>query len=394
MMRRLLFVDDEPMLLQGLQRSLRPMRRDWEMEFIDNGIDALAALERSPFDVIITDMRMPNMDGAQLLEQVKVRFPRTVRFVLSGQSSREVVLRSIAPAHQYLSKPCDIDELKQKLSRALALQDLLHNPAIKEVVSQLHNVPSPPTLYLQITAELQSPDISIGKIASTIAQDMGMAAKILQVINSAFFNVPQYVSSPAQAVSLLGVDNVRALVLSVHIFSALDSKLAGDLSVLWKHSLSTANYAKAIAHCQSNDQKVAGEAFTAGLLHDIGVVVLASSFVQRYRNVLQKATTPLATWKEEQEEFGCSHGEIGAYLLGLWGLPDPVVEAVAWHHQPSQANPHAFCPLVAVHVADRLHYRMALPDREDELDRNLIDQLGLQNQIPVWEQICAELEQA
>jgi putative nucleotidyltransferase with HDIG domain len=240
-------------------------------------------------------------------------------------------------------------------------------------------------------AELQSPEVSVGKIAATIAQDMGMTAKILQLINSAFFSVPQCVSSPAQAVSLLGVDNIKALVLSVHIFSSLESKLAGGLSILWKHSLSTANLAKAIARCQGADQKVKDEAFTAGLLHDIGIVVLASSFFEKYGAIFQKAATPLATWKEEQEEFGCSHGEIGAYLLGLWGLPDPVVQAVAWHHRPSEAAPLAFCPLVAVHVADQLHCRVALPDREAEIDMDLLNQLGLQNQIPAWEQACADL---
>ena len=151
MNKRILFVDDEPAVLQGLQRSLRGMRQEWEMEFAASGREALETMARSPFDVVITDMRMPEMDGAQLLDQVRKRFPQTVRIVLSGQSDRETILRSIGPTHQYMAKPCDLEDLKQKLTHTFALRELLADPRLKEIVCQLENIPSLPSLYIAIT---------------------------------------------------------------------------------------------------------------------------------------------------------------------------------------------------------------------------------------------------
>ncbi len=145
-------------------------------------------------------MRMPGMDGAQLLDLVKVKFPRTVRIILSGQSDRETILRSVGPSHQYLSKPCDLDELKQRLMRAFALRDMLNDTHLKEVIGRLKTVPSLPALYVAVTEALRSSDSSITEIGNLIAQDMGMSAKVLQLVNSAFFGLSNRVSSPQQAV--------------------------------------------------------------------------------------------------------------------------------------------------------------------------------------------------
>ncbi len=189
MSKRILFVDDEPMLLQGLQRSLRSMRQDWEMAFVKGGNEALEAIDKQPFDIVVTDMRMPGMDGAQLLEEVKRRSPQTLRMVLSGQSDRETILRAINPTHQYLSKPCEGEELKARLLRAFALRDLLENSELKDLVSRLHSLPSLPSLYFELSGELSSDEPSLAKIGKLISADMAMTAKILQLVNSAFFGL-------------------------------------------------------------------------------------------------------------------------------------------------------------------------------------------------------------
>lgn len=395
MSKRILFVDDEPMLLRGLERSLRGMRKEWEMEFAPGGRQALEALERVPFDVVVTDMRMPEIDGAQLLEQIKTKYPRTIRFVLSGQSDRETILRSIGPTHQYLSKPCDLEELKLKVAQAFALRELLENPTLKDIVSRMDTVPSLPSLYVSLTEALCQSDITVAKIASIVKQDMGMTSKVLQLVNSAFFALPCHISSPHQAISLLGVDNIRAVVLSVHVFSELEDNPNPHLAELWPHSVTTGVFARAIARSERSTQAVEDDTFAAGLLHDIGRLVLASACTAQYGDALECVRQKKMTLAQaEFQIFGCTHAEVGAYLLGLWGLPDSVVQAVAWHHMPSRSGASAFAPVIAVHIADACYHRL-YPDSEmneyPAMDESLLARLSLIGRAAEWWNICKEL---
>jgi HD-like signal output (HDOD) protein len=395
MNKRILFVDDEPLVLQGIQRSLHAMRAEWEVEFANGGLQALETMARTPFDVVITDMRMPGMDGAQLLDLVKTRFPRTVRIILSGQSDRETILRSVGPSHQYLSKPCDTDELKQRLTRTFALHDMLDDPHLKEVIGRLKTVPSLPALYVAVTRALRSPETPIKKIGDLIAQDMGMCAKVLQLANSAFFGLSSRVSSPQQAVSLIGIENLKSLVLSVQVFSDFGGQFTQDLGFLWDHSMTTASFAKTITRVELSSPTVADDAFTAGLLHDVGRLVLAAAFGSEYQRVLKRAAEPGALLALcEGDAFGCTHNAVGAYLLGLWGLSDSIVEAVAWHHQPERAQPTSFSALIAVHVADyydnQRHVRPA-SDEKSLIDRPLLTKLGLQPHLVSWEKACQDV---
>ena len=395
MSKRILFVDDEPLVLQGIERSLRSMRGEWEMEFATGGPEALDRMSHGPFDVVITDMRMPGMDGAHLLELVKAKFPRTVRMVLSGQSDRETILRSVGPTHQYLSKPCDVDELKQKLARAFALRDLLEDPHLKEIVCRLETVPSLPSLYVAVTEALRSPEASINEVGNIIAQDMGMSMKVLQLVNSAFFGLPCQVSNPRQAAALIGIDNIKALVLSLHVFSEFETDLEEGGTQLWKHSFATAGFAKAISCAQGAARAMIDDAFAAGLLHDVGRLILASASGKEYRKALQQASEKQTTIAAvEQEMFGCTHGRVGAYLLGIWGLPHTIVEAVAWHHDPAHAAPQGFCPLIAVHAADYYDHQIhSCPwfSEKPALDETLLSQLGLQERVSAWQKACQEL---
>jgi HD-like signal output (HDOD) protein len=395
MNKRILFVDDEPMILQGIQHSLRGMRAEWEVQLAGSGAEALETMAKTPFDVVITDMRMPGMDGAQLLDLVKARFPRTVRIILSGQSDRETILRSVGPSHQYLSKPCDLDELKQRLIRAFALRDMLNDTHLKEVIGRLKTVPSLPALYSAVTEALRSPETPISKIGDLIAQDMGMCAKVLQLANSAFFGLSCHISSPQQAVSLIGIENLKALVLSVQVFSDLGGPLTQNLGFLWGHSMTTASFAKAIARVQRSSRAVMDDAFTAGLLHDVGRLVLACAFGVEYQQVLKRTEDPGVLLAQcEGDAFGCTHNGVGAYLLGLWGLTDSIVEAVASHHEPARAQPASFSPLIAVHAADYYDNRLQVHPPSDEtsvLDELLLTQLGLQPQLVPWEEACREV---
>jgi len=358
MAKRILFVDDEPMLLTGLKRSLRPMRSEWEMVFAAGSEEALAAIDRQTFDIIVTDMRMPGMDGARLLEEVQKRSPQTLRMVLSGQSDRETILRSVNPAHQFISKPCEGEELKSRLIRAFALKGLLQNPGLRELVSKLDCLPSLPHVYLQLNEELRCSEPSLQRIDELIGADMAMTAKILKLVNSAFFCLPCEISLASHAVKLLGLDTLRNLVLTAHVFEQFQSPLltADDMQQISDHSLAVSNSARKIALLENADQHTQDESFTAGLLHDAGKLILASTLGEQYGKVLEhSAKADIGLYAAECELLGCSHAEVGAYLFGLWGLPSTIVEAVAWHHDPAGSLSVTFSPLAAVHVASAYH---------------------------------------
>ena len=396
MKKRILFVDDEPMVLRGLQRTLRKMRDEWDMAFTASAKEALASLDEKPMDVIISDMKMPQMDGTQLLAEVKRRHPQMVRLILSGHVEQEATIKSVQFAHQCLSKPCDAEVLKQTLAKLFALRDILTDDSIKKIVSQIESLPSLPAMYTEIMSEMQSPDPSLVKVGDIIARDVSMTAKILQVVNSVFFGLPQKIGKPQQAVMLLGLDAIKALVLSVKIFSEFRPKKFSwfNIDALFNHSISVSTYTKTIAKNEKVNQDFFNFSLMAGLLHDIGKLILATNFNQTYRQVLTESrNSGHNLWDLEYGTFGTSHAEIGAYLMGLWNLENPIIEAVAFHHCPAKCVSSDMGLLTAVHVANALEHEDDLQsDRATELqfDTEYLAGLGVVNRIPAWRQACKE----
>jgi response regulator RpfG family c-di-GMP phosphodiesterase len=316
MKKQILFVDDEIKILKGLQRMLRPMRKEWDTYFLTSGEDALIFLAKQHVDVVVSDIRMPGINGVQFLIKVKKKYPGIVRIILSGFSEQEIILKSVRPAHQYLSKPCDPDTLKHRVSRACSLRDLLENQELKQAITKIDVMPSLPHLYEQIMDELQSPAPSIQRIGEIISQDPGMTMKILQLVNSAFFGIPCRISNPAQAITMLGLDLVKALILSSEIFSSFKKQNSLNINKLWNHSLASAVIGKEIAKIANLEKIEVEDSFLACLLHDIGKAVLCTKFPELYKKVNKlKDNEGLSTTKVEQLVFGATHADVGAYLL-------------------------------------------------------------------------------
>ena len=398
--RRIIFVDDEPMVLKGLQRTLRKMRGEWEMTFTSSSKEALDILGSGSFDVIVSDLRMPEMDGMQLLAEVKSKHPQVVRIILSGQVEQESTFKSVQVAHQSLSKPCDADILKHTLNKLFGLRNLLEDESIKRIVSQTETLPSLPEVYTEVISELQSSDPSVQKVSEIISADLAMTAKILQVVNSAFFGLVRKINNPKEAVMLLGTETIKALVLSVKIFSQFNQKKFAwfNFDELFNHSMSVSMFAQTISRQEHLDQTLVNHSLMAGMFHDLGKLILVTNFQEPYQKVLTEAgKTRQNLWDLEIERFGTSHAEIGAYLMGLWGLEYPVIEAIAFHHCPGKSLSNSTGLLTAVHFGDAFDRLKKDPNDLDsenglrQLDRGYLDNLGVAGRITDWQTFCNEL---
>ena len=392
--RHILFVNHEPYVQHGLERMLRPMRRVWEMDFAGDARSALERLGEVPFDVVVSDLRMPGMDGQQFLTEVMRRHPQVVRIILTACSEREATLDAMTVSHQLLTKPCDADTLKATIGRALALRGLLDGETpLKALVSRLESLPSLPMLYSQIVEALQSPNVSVRAIAEIIARDPAMTAKILQLVNSAYFGLGRHVADLGRAVTLLGLETIKSLVLTAQVFSQFDPDSLESLSLetLWSHSACTGALARKIVESEEGDESQRGEALTAGLLHDVGQLLLAVNLPNVHTKAVKLAhQEDLQLWQAERQLFGASHGEVGAYLLGLWGLPEGIVEAVAYHHHPDQAPGFGSKVLTAVHAANAL----AHDPSGASLDWLYLETLGLTGRVEIWRRLALGIRQA
>jgi putative nucleotidyltransferase with HDIG domain len=386
MSTRIVFVDDELNILQAMGRSFHGMRNEWNMEFLSSGAAALQSLAKAPADVIVSDMRMPGMDGWQLLAEVKRLYPQTVRLVLSGQADPSSVMRAVGTAQLYLAKPCESGALKAAIVQTQMLRQLLSSDRLALLVGEVGMLPSAPTAFQEILVCMQNPAASLTDAAQIIGRDVAMTANIMKLVNSAFFGSRRPITTIDRAVAYLGMDTLGALVLGHSVFqSGVATGIDGfSLEQLWQHTEQTAAAARAIALSENLSLAKADEAFLAGVLHDVGKVVFATKAA-----ALPNDTMDVVTQMETH------HAVVGAYLLGLWGFPNSIVEAVAFHHTPDRASEKGFGLSGIVHVADRLvHLRSE--HREASIDTGLqtgyLESLGLEHCLPKWSAALQSLD--
>jgi HD-like signal output (HDOD) protein len=386
------FADPE---LPALREAVAGSNPRWECRFAADASAALAALAGSSLDVLVVNISISGGTGAELLRDVRAFSPRTLGFIVGEVADQSLVFNCVGGPHQFIRRPYEPAKLVTSIKRGLSLDSWLASDALRTLIPRLRRLPNLPSTYFNLLKEIESESATTQSLAAIIARDPVVTARLLQMVNSAAFSLAQKVTDPADAVVVLGIETIKSLVMGLQVFSQSDEARAAGLSleILWEHSLLVAKFARQITLKQTGDTRLAGDAFTAGLLHDVGRIVIASNLPQDYAAVIASAresSRPLH--EEETAMLGVNHAAIGAYLLGLWGMPVEIVEATAGHHAPGQT---VFAPefslLGAVHAANVFAHEsggqtdgLCLP----KLDHDYFITIQLEDQLPVWREYC------
>jgi HD-like signal output (HDOD) protein len=356
-----LFVDDEPRVLQGLKLGFWSYRSELTTEYCTGGAEALELLAAEPFDAVVSDMRMPKMDGEALLRRVQIVHPDVVRVVLSGQTDRKVAARMVHVAHQFLSKPCDVSVIRQRLGESLKLRPYFPQTGVRALVSGIGQLPVSPEVKLALLTALDGAPLALEPIAALVLLDSALCAKVLQMANSAFFGPSRQVSALGDAVRALGAEGLRVLLASAE--TAVDHVGSSEQRELEARAHAIA----AVAHRVALDVDVdPAHAFAAGLLSTLGARVFCTYLGPAHAEVREQARELCVGIQDlELGRFGVTHARVGAYLASLWGLDPALVAALHTLNLGSRTSDgtpdlgwvlHVACGLVEEAAAARPRY--------------------------------------
>jgi putative nucleotidyltransferase with HDIG domain len=372
-MIEVLFVDDEPAVLEGLENQLRPLRHHWAMTFAEGGAAAVELLEAQQFDVVVTDLRMPGVDGAAVLAQAREHQPQAIRFVLSGEAAAEKVAGVLPLAHRVLSKPCSPQHLRTAVEGAVELRASVDGPAVRALIATIDSLPPVPRIWTALS-QLRERDFGVAEVAAVVGDDPVISGRLLGLANSAQVGAGRTIRSVRDAIQLLGVDAVHHLVLSLELGHGMSPRRPPPpvIDEIAGHALRVSRVARAIggAHAEL--------AAAAAVLHDLGRIVMVMGRAEAYRDVEAAAAQGgVPRFRAELDTFGTTHAEVGAHLLALWGVPPAVVEAVAYHHSPERIR-DPLGPAGLVYLADRL----ANDGAEARLDPSFVARDGVAAALP------------
>ena len=390
-MRRVLFVDDDPETRRVYGHLQDYWPQGFETHTAESTSEALHLMGQGRFDVVVSDLNMPDRPGLDFLKEITELHPSVARIVVSGHADHLKAAEALNVAHRYFSKPLNLDVLGALLKQLCQYHYLLHTERIQRMIFSTGALPVLPATWGKLAELLNSPEADINDIAAIVEEDPGLTSKLLHTVNSAYFGMPRKVVSPAEAIQIVGLELLRGLMMGMKVFEFYQSRplVRSVFSNIWEHSLRTATGARKIAATEHQTLEACNLAFTAGLLHDVGKLVLAANAERDYRVVLDlsnKSAVPLEA--AELGIFGCTHADIGAFLFALWGFPDAVIQAVANHHRLEGIK--NFTPALAIHVAQCLQ---PLSRQRDRLDTRLLQKLELEERMPVWEAVLnASLE--
>ncbi|WP_320174701.1 response regulator [Maridesulfovibrio sp.] len=393
--KNILFIDNDKEQLRMLDKQLSALKKRWQVDYASNKEEAMEQLRTRPYDIIAMELNVDGFEGDELLDEIKYRQPGSIRFIISESVNSENYLKFVKYAHQFITKPYTQSELIGKIKKSLRLKNIFLNERAAKGIASIEELPTMPELFLKLERELNKEDVLISNIGKMIGEDMSMTAGLLKLVNSPFFGLYSKVTNPEQAVTLLGLDNLKGLVLGIHLFnSTKNTKFDFSIEELGKHCQYTALMARSIIKAEGGSNEQAEHTFLAGFLHDIGKLVLATSYPDEYSTILSIVReTNIPVPEAEKDILGFTHAEIGAYLLAIWGFDEDIIEAIYCHHKPQRLGSVDLSPAVAIHVANSFDHELRVKNSEYAphlLSAEWLEQNEFSSKLPEWLQICAE----
>lgn len=397
--KHILFVDDNENIISGLKRQLRPYRNEWETYFADSAEQALSIMENQGMDLIVSDMVMAGMRGDELLKIVRSRYPATVRMILSGYTDEETLKCGMEVAHQYLSKPCSAEMLREVISQVFKIQACVNNPQIIAGIGDINQLPSLPKIYHELNAAIDDENTTSKDIAAIFSRDMVLSAKLLHLVNSPYFGMNRKISNLTEAINLIGVKKLSSLVLSVHVRSAFPvagAEMELVMEYLWKDAARVSDLSLLIALAEDQPDDRPHQAYLGGLLHNLGLLIFLSRGGDLLKELVHKVkTTTTDVAVLEREVFGYDRCEAAAYVLSLWKIPPRIIEAILLHKKPNETEYDGVNALTAVHVASCLIKPTTTKgnDRLFELDVNedYLRRIKKLDRLPEWEKLAEKV---
>lgn len=391
----ILFVDDQPNILTTYKCLSRKDSSERVYFFASDGAEAIEVLWNNKIDVLITDYNMPILDGLKLTEYIEENFPSTVRVIVSGCLDYELFVDSMKHAHRFLSKPASLKELKALLESISFIHKIINDVTIEKELLKLTTMPALPEVYRKVCRAMEDEDrYSLKEIGKIVSQDMGLSSNILKFVNSTYFSLRTQVTRIDQAVSLLGGDIIKMLILRETISRFVATKETDFVDRIFTHSSIVARLVRKIMLFENASTEDADFAYTIAFLHDVGRLILSYSFHDKYVEIEKQIKLEQANIEEvESAVLGISHSKIAAYLFSLWGLPMDIISPILNHHSLMMLDSKNPLLLAALHSADYFEYRYIGADvllERCAIDTVLLESLGYKSHIAKWEIIALE----
>lgn len=362
---------------------------DWTTTCVTSEAEALARLEAGSFAAFLVDFNLGSPDASELLNQSLEKCPDVTRFLFACEADLALVAAKVIGEHEILPKPIDGTTLKSRIEGGLS--DLEPRQAVPaQSVEDSASQDEHSLVCAEVLQALESSTVTCRQVGAIIARDASLTQELVQLTRSTYLGLPGNVTNPVEAVEVLGLETVKALVMARRFLAEHAHLSSCYLSpdTIWQHSINVAQIARDLVLFETRNRALASQALAAGLLHDLGKIVLATNFDDLYGRVHSLARKqPVALWEIEKEMFGASHGEIGACLLGMWNMSSEIVDAAAFHHEPPLGEHDQLTPLAAVHIANVLEHQRRSDDGFRVLpvvSTPFLNQLRLLQRLPVW----------